>query len=288
MCPEIFFSDDTAGGNSKQFLPYESWSMVHAALPYEDRARRENTKYLRCVPKSEGLSSMSFIPSIAADLKMLKRGVKMHSSVFVEIVIVKAPLTFYNPSSLDTQVEVLHCIPLGVGKLKENQRNQAYRRTSRKQLQHVGSFPGRDFKQLMQILSHIIADEFTNPCVDKDLLLLNEALIVLGKLCSLLFVRKVESDFEAYVECIKTTVEDLPEKILVFHRDTNNPHPFSTSPKVHYLHHLHDDIRHFGCALHFETEKDEMFNKFIREQLFHTNRGNPPKMLLCDLQTKQP
>lgn len=94
MCPEIFFSDDTAGGNSKQFLPYESWSMVHAALPYEDRARRENTKYLRCVPKSEGLSSMSFIPSIAADLKMLKRGVKMHSSVFVEIVIVKAPVMF--------------------------------------------------------------------------------------------------------------------------------------------------------------------------------------------------
>ncbi|KAI9006584.1 hypothetical protein CLU79DRAFT_666431, partial [Phycomyces nitens] len=48
-------------------------------------------------------------------------------------------------------------------------------------------------------------------------------------------------------------------------------------PKVHYLHHLHEDIEWSGCALHFETEKGEMFNKFIREQLFHTNRKGPSK-----------
>ncbi|KAI8331412.1 hypothetical protein BD560DRAFT_289985, partial [Blakeslea trispora] len=48
-------------------------------------------------------------------------------------------------------------------------------------------------------------------------------------------------------------------------------------PKVHYLHHLHADILRFGCALQYETEKGEMYNKFIREQLFHTNRHSPSK-----------
>ncbi|KAI8339280.1 hypothetical protein BD560DRAFT_297482, partial [Blakeslea trispora] len=48
-------------------------------------------------------------------------------------------------------------------------------------------------------------------------------------------------------------------------------------PKVHYLSHLSEDIVRFGCALQYETEKGEMYNKFIREQLFHTNRHPPSK-----------
>lgn len=59
--------------------------------------------------------------------------------------------------------------------------------------------------------------------------------------------------------------------------------PFSTKAKVHYLNHLEKDICHFGCALHFETEKGEMFNKFIREQLFHTNRSNPSRNVAEEL-----
>ncbi|KAI8328553.1 hypothetical protein BC941DRAFT_319796, partial [Chlamydoabsidia padenii] len=46
-------------------------------------------------------------------------------------------------------------------------------------------------------------------------------------------------------------------------------------PKVHILQHLPEDIKRFGCPLHFETERGEMFNKFIREHITHTNRHNP-------------
>ncbi|KAI8327752.1 hypothetical protein BC941DRAFT_315945, partial [Chlamydoabsidia padenii] len=42
--------------------------------------------------------------------------------------------------------------------------------------------------------------------------------------------------------------------------------------KTHLLLHLGDDIRRLGCALHFETEKGEMFNKFIHQHIVHTNR----------------
>ncbi|KAI9360209.1 hypothetical protein BD770DRAFT_385080 [Pilaira anomala] len=38
------------------------------------------------------------------------------------------------------------------------------------------------------------------------------------------------------------------------------------------LHHLLEDITRFGCALQYETESSEQFNKFIREHLFMTNR----------------
>ncbi|KAI9011873.1 hypothetical protein CLU79DRAFT_890973 [Phycomyces nitens] len=164
-----------------------------------------------------------------------------------------------------------------MAKLKGNEENQAYSRNFRKQLRHVGSFLGRGFKQLMQVLPGLIAEEFTDPAVDKDLLLLNEALIALGRLWSLVFVRQVEGCFNQYVEAIKKTVEDLTVKLFNFDITTDNHTPFSTRPKIHYLHHLHEDIHRFGCALHFETEKGEMFNKFIREQLFHTNKHNPSR-----------
>ncbi|CAO3657027.1 unnamed protein product [Mucor hiemalis] len=68
----------------------------------------------------------------------------------------------------------------------------------------------------------------------------------------------VDSNFEEYVESIKTTVEDLTKALYTFDTITGNKQPFCTRPKVHYLHHLHEDIRRFGCALLFETEKGEM------------------------------
>ncbi|KAG1136321.1 hypothetical protein G6F37_012105 [Rhizopus arrhizus] len=100
---------------------------------------------------------------------------------------------------------------------------------------------------------------------------------MLEKLCSLVFVREIESNLDEYVGLVKTSVEELTKALYEFDMTTNNSKPFSTRPKVHYLHHLHEDIRRFGCALQFETEKGEMFNKFIREQLFHTNRHNPSR-----------
>ncbi|KAL0083948.1 hypothetical protein F4703DRAFT_1605438 [Phycomyces blakesleeanus] len=50
--------------------------------------------------------------------------------------------------------------------------------------------------------------------------------------------------------------------------------PLSTKPKTHNVAHLTEDIRRFGPALNFETEKGEQFDKYIREHLIHTNRLN--------------
>lgn len=42
--PNIFFTDDTSGGTSKQHISYESCSMTYTALPLENRGHRENFK----------------------------------------------------------------------------------------------------------------------------------------------------------------------------------------------------------------------------------------------------
>ncbi|KAI8328652.1 hypothetical protein BC941DRAFT_315353, partial [Chlamydoabsidia padenii] len=50
-------------------------------------------------------------------------------------------------------------------------------------------------------------------------------------------------------------------------------------PKTHLLQHLTDDIIRFGCALHYETEKGEQYNKFVREAIAHTNRQSTSRDL---------
>lgn len=122
----------------------------------------------------------------------------------------------------------------------------------------------------------IIAEIFTDPVADRGILLLNEPLKVLSKLCSLVFVREV-THLEDYIQCVKATVEDLTKALHEFDIASDLKKPLSTKSKVHYLHHLDEDIRRFGCALQYETEKGERFNKFIREQLFHTNRHSTSK-----------
>ncbi|KAI9480695.1 MAG: hypothetical protein EXX96DRAFT_634349 [Benjaminiella poitrasii] len=250
--------------------------MTYAAPPLEDHGCRENTMFIGCAPKSDGVNTMHFIPGLSSDMKALEAGVAMLSSEHNELVL-------FDPS-LDTPVEALHCLPLGVAKyliehlvkvtltgrpnedrmtrltrqFKHHENNRSYTRNFRKNIRHVGSFVGRDYKQLIQIPPVIIASEYTDVVAEYDILLLNEPLKVLARLCSLIFAQLTKALYE-------------------FVTLTNNSKPFSTRPKVHYLQHLHKDIRRFGCTLQFETEKGEMFNKFIREQLFHTNRHTPSR-----------
>ncbi|KAG1320243.1 hypothetical protein G6F63_014357 [Rhizopus arrhizus] len=104
IVPIIFFTDDTSGGSSKQHIPYESWSMTYAALPLEERGRRENTMFIGCAPKSDGINAMHFIPALVADMKALEKGVAMFSGEHNETVLVKAPVMFIsadNPAHSD-------------------------------------------------------------------------------------------------------------------------------------------------------------------------------------------
>lgn len=211
-------------------------------------------------------------------------------------------LESYDPAQ-DTPVEILHTILLGVAKylvkhliqvtlagkeskmdllinaLQQYTKCKSYNRSFSKELKHCGSFLGRDFKQLIQILPIILSENFTDPIEDSDIILINKSLSKLGYLCSLVFVRQVENNFSVYIEEMGKAIDELITEVYNFDVATGISTPYSCKPKMHLISHLRDDLERFGCALHYETEKGEQFNKFLREHIAHTNKKNPTRDL---------
>ncbi|KAL0091169.1 hypothetical protein F4703DRAFT_1925556 [Phycomyces blakesleeanus] len=140
-------------------------------------------------------------------------------------------------------------------------------------LRHSDSFVSRDFKVLLQILPVILITEFSGNH-ELDLVIL--CFVELGRLCSLVFIRQVTSDFDNYIIRVDNAVKCLIRALFDYDKGTKNElhKAYCTKLKVHYLTHLKKNIIRFGPALNYETEKGEQFNKHIREHLFHTNRQN--------------
>ncbi|KAL0078704.1 hypothetical protein F4703DRAFT_1918941 [Phycomyces blakesleeanus] len=143
-------------------------------------------------------------------------------------------------------------------------------------LSGCASYLGRDYKCLIQILPVILVIKFTGNPVLKNI---TPCFIQLGQLCSLVFVRAIESGLETYIHEVDTAVKGLIKQLLVYDKncELNRHNPYTSKLKAHLLTHLPDNIRRFGTPLHFETEKGEQFNKHIREHLFHTNKLNTSK-----------
>ncbi|KAI8371085.1 hypothetical protein BD560DRAFT_396046 [Blakeslea trispora] len=197
---------------------------------------------------------------------------------------------------LDTPTEILHTVLLGIAKylindlvklvltdeqirrlnpaLDHYKSSLGFSRHFSRNLRHCGSFLGRDYKSLLQVLPVILITEF--PHADDHLGHLIPCFSKLGKLCSLLFVRQVTEKFSLYVEEVDFAAKALVETLYVY--DVNctlqKHQPYTLKPKVHFLTHLARDIRRFGTALNFETEKGEQFNKHVREHILYTNKVN--------------
>ncbi|KAI8329406.1 hypothetical protein BC941DRAFT_443067 [Chlamydoabsidia padenii] len=108
---------------------------------------------------------------------------------------------------------------------------------------------------------------------DTDMRILNRSFIKLGILSSLVFVRNVPGNIEDYIARVDLAVKELIIELDDFDIVFSDDHtPFSLKSKVHMLHHLPANIARFGPPLHYETEKGEQFNKFIREHIVNTNR----------------
>ncbi|OAD73840.1 hypothetical protein PHYBLDRAFT_145311 [Phycomyces blakesleeanus NRRL 1555(-)] len=169
----------------------------------------------------------------------------------------------------DCPVEVLHTVPLGcikylvdyfmkevltvaerdtLGNIIMPSRNRnAYSRIFRNNLRHCGSFVGRDYKQLIQVLPTIISKLFLQSTVRINMF--SQCFIYLGQLCSLIYLRGIESNYEQYIYVFRDTLSNFTDSLYVLDKhlcqtDAKSP-KFSLRPKIHLLHHLLDDVQRF-------------------------------------------
>ncbi|KAI9327333.1 hypothetical protein BD770DRAFT_455737 [Pilaira anomala] len=212
-------------------------------------------------------------------------------------------LESYNPT-LDTPIKLLHTLPLGIGKtlvqfllktslpkaevdlfqnaLSDYRKCQAYSRNFRALLNHNGSFHGRDFKQLTQIIPVILRQTFPD-CAERDIIdLTAKCFDVYSCLYSMAYMRNFTGDKDAFIKMIDHFADKLIKCTL--HLDNfcieTKKTPtclLSLQPKLHTLRHMASGIHRFGMSINYETEHGEQFNKFIREEILRTNRHNPSK-----------
>ncbi|KAL0095899.1 hypothetical protein J3Q64DRAFT_1631044 [Phycomyces blakesleeanus] len=168
-------------------------------------------------------------------------------------------LKVFDPAK-DTPAEILYTILLGIAKYLMNELVKEILKMNPEKLErlanslkehdistglsckHSGSFLGQDFKVLLQILPVALLRDFSNDQVIGTIL---PCFAELGRLCSLVFVRQVESGFEEYLAQVDSAVNALTRQMWI------------TRSTSHNMIHLMEDIRRFGPALNFETEKGE-------------------------------
>ncbi|KAL0081574.1 hypothetical protein F4703DRAFT_1758683, partial [Phycomyces blakesleeanus] len=174
--------------------------------------------------------------------------------------------------SKDTPDEILHYILLGIAKylitdlvkvvlnknkkeleelfdyVKDYKNSRGISRAFTRSLTHVGSFLGRDFKVLIQILPVILAIKFADTEVLQEI---TPLFVRLGRLCSLTYISEVDSAVRSLIEALHKYNTNCKHKKHAF---------YTSKPKVHLLTHLPEDLRRFGPALNYKTEKGEQFN----------------------------
>lgn len=230
-------------------------------------------------------------PSTIQYMNESESSIKNRSEVVLKLKAYEAPL--------DTPVEQLHTLVLGLMKLlvtflwakvmntKEKKENlqvaletyrssKSYSRNFRSLMRHNGSFIGRNYKQLVQIYPAVLRSNFDVEG-DELLRLTTKCFDIMGLLSSLVYMRGIHHSVEKYKQIVQMLIDQLSEAALKLDNycilEANiDPPLLSTAPKMHFLHHIVEDIDRFGPPVLFETENGEMFNKFIREAVQLTNR----------------
>ncbi|PLW52727.1 hypothetical protein PCANC_16005 [Puccinia coronata f. sp. avenae] len=203
------------------------------------------------------------------------------------------PNRLYNPfltlegfdGVLDTPVEILHVVLLGVvkylarddiGKLKEKEKAILIGRldslnclsmnidsiTANYLIKHIKSLVGHHFKVILQSAPFVLLDLLSPER--------REIWLALCKMCALIFQTRI-SNMDSYINELTLHINQFICLIIKSNAQWVN------KAKLHMLLHLPQSIRRFGPALLFSTEKFESYNGVLRKSSIHSNRHSPSR-----------
>lgn len=145
-------------------------------------------------------------------------------------------------------------------------------------LEHEKSLVGKELKLCAQLFPLAMA---TLRLGGRGTESLHLAWIALGRLGKAIYTREIpRSDLEVYLT-------ELDAALVSFYDAYSQLLPFDViyKPKLHMLSHLSDDIRSFGPASIFSSERFEADNTIIRNASILTNKSAPSLDILTRLDT---
>ncbi|EPQ49937.1 hypothetical protein GLOTRDRAFT_97310, partial [Gloeophyllum trabeum ATCC 11539] len=128
---------------------------------------------------------------------------------------------------------------------------------------YSGGLIGKHFKTISQVMTFAIAG-----IAEKKL---QDAWDAIGRLTVLIWTVDIP-DLESHLEELKKTINDVLDSAA-----SCSPALITNKPKPHILAHIIEDVRRFGPAILFSTERYEKFNRVFRLCSIHSNRQAPSR-----------
>ncbi|PLW49893.1 hypothetical protein PCANC_07137 [Puccinia coronata f. sp. avenae] len=206
----------------------------------------------------------------------------------MEALDLNYPNCLYNPfltlegfdGVLDTPVEILHVVLLGVvkylardniSKLKEKEKSILIGRLDSLNclsmnfdwikgnylIKHIKSLVGRLFKVILQSAPFVLLDLLSPKR--------QEIWLALCKMCAFIFQTRI-ANMDIYLDQLTLHIHWFMRLIIESNAQWVN------KAKLHMLLHLPQSIRRFGPASLFSTEKFESYNGVLRKASVHSNR----------------
>ncbi|KAH9450091.1 hypothetical protein Pst134EA_026804 [Puccinia striiformis f. sp. tritici] len=189
-----------------------------------------------------------------------------HERKRIQILEKNEPTRLANPipnlkgfdGCLDTPVEILHVLSLGI--VKYLVRDFMAKLSADQLRQMEAQFLGKDFRTIVQLAPFVFFPFMNQAQID--------VWIPLCFICSMAFQTHIR-DMDAYLEELEFYIKIFMYNIVQMTAQWSN------KPKFHMLLHLPASIKRYGPACLFATEKFESFNGVVRNASIHSNRGSP-------------
>ncbi|KAI9491227.1 hypothetical protein BDB00DRAFT_874621 [Zychaea mexicana] len=277
-----------------------SWSMVPAALSLGERNRRENTFLVHLHNR---LPARVMLTDVVDDLtiqRILKSPVIKEPTLctIAENATIENPLPIKTQRPLTTKMQnlvsfktfkhlLMGSICLIESSLQTAQRRVAETHTATSSLAVSRFCDGGVLERARdRAAANQVAQTTFQPLLAVSLVVVSGYQVNHSEVSWSPYYTRAESlkTFGFYCELVQQKVQGLTDRINEVERvfpsrpvNSKKKPVISETPKLHYLHHIADDLDRFATAIHFEFEKGEQFNKFVREHIFHSNRHNPSR-----------